>query len=913
MTDKLKIHVYNADKDYPLLKNNSLNNSGKTQEQKPDNIIYILLRTSKIDPSIPAENFGYTYLFPRQKLKQKHKPNHYIYVLYNSANTTSHIKQYKIIKHSTYIEIYLYYKNNWARINIGGNPGDNNPYFAYEKTSTADITFTEPGNNTQGLNLTFVSEIKGKNGTYTGYEYKLNDHPKLTELNSAFNDIKHENNNYVNFIKNIQAKDFRLKTTPALTNQIFNAPNFIEHSKTLIHDNIKITKINIFPTEDKEKREIVITDFNDPNIHINLAYYDKAINFFCQLEIIKAVITAKKQKRQLAELKGGAGSMGGHVGAFCFNNNYNIIYKKYSGDTIADGEYFTDNPYKFLQRSVGNDIEENADRELLFYWRLLKLYKLSLSTDSEEFKLKYTHVLNLYNHSSLPLLSDPNVIKLIADNDGNACDKPEGINKSFKKGYELGNMFRLKGDNGAPDTFMDKSKRGIIDFKVGSYTKLLVDKKLNDDILYNEADLPHEHITTIEQAGGSKQKTQYPLIAKNLKVIAQLILDANTTSHHYGFRCEALGDPVMPLFFGDKQTDNSYSGNKINIFYKNNKKGFVSELYSDNALITGEDKILNHKHNKQYYTLNKPVIYKTLEAIYDSLYIKLHADITNINVLAHFLHINPFNMDNSAIINFVHAKEEKLFNRPLYSLPPIVILYTFLSKFSAEDKITYWGKLYKFINEVFIAQYADYIILTGNEKCKPSQSNECYRTFYCFVGSSIMMRYDSSNNTNHTWPIENLEFFLSDFGHPYMFDKTFNDATQQNYIADLDFIFKNFIYGGLGFLYMNYLALVALHMNFDAITKNNIKQIETYLHKLINELLLPENKHGNNNSGETIPNDLKKISYTSDKAKEAIFTLIQPQMQELTKYITEKNRLVIDDKIYKSKYDITAGAEPSTD
>lgn len=912
MTDDLKIHVYDAN-EYVLNIN--------TNKPTDPNIVYILLRTIKLHEESVTSNFGYAYVLPRQKLKQIDKPTHYIYVLYNSANTTSPIKKHKIIRHRSYIEIYLYYKNNWCRINIGGNPGNNAPYFAYEKSTDDTVRFTKPNSaNLTGLNLIFVKDINKPKLTYIsdeiiGYEYNLNDYPKVSELNPNFNTIKYDNT-YANFIKSIQTNDFRLKISPALTNQIFNALNFIEHSKTLIPASAEITKINIFPTDNKEKREIVVTDFNDPNIHINLAYYDKAINFFCQLEIIKAIITAKKEKNQNAELKGGAGTMGGHAGAFCFKDNYTIIYKKYSCDTIDDGEYFTDNPYKLLQRVSGNDTEENADRELLFYWRLLKLYKLSISDNvTDEFKSKYTHVLNLYEHSSLPLLSDPNVIKLIADNDGNVCDKPEGINKSFKKGYELGNMFRLKATTGSTDTFMDNKTRGVIDFKVGSYTKLLVDKKLNDDITYEESDLPREQVTAPElHAGGSKQKTQYPLIAKNLKVIAQLILDANSTSHHYGFRCEALGDPVMPLFFGDKQKDDSYLGSETNIFRKNKKKGLVSELYSDMDPITGEDKILNHKHNKQYYTLNKPVIYTNLEEIYNGLYNKLHANIANPNVLAHFLHINPFNMDNAAIINFVHAKEEKLLNRPLYSLPPILTLYTFLSKFSDEGKKTYWDKLYAFINEVFIAQYADYIILTGNEKCKTQpQANECHRTFYCFVGSSIMMRYESSSDSNSDWPTENLKFFLSDFGHPYMFDKTFNDATQQNYIADLDFIFKNFIYGGLGFLYMNYLALVALHMNFDAITKNNIKQIETYLHKLINELLLPENKHGNNNSGETIPNDLKKISYTSDKAKEAIFTLIQPQMQELTKYITEKNRLVIDDKIYKSKYDITAGAEPSTD
>ena len=680
---------------------------------------------------------------------------------------------------------------------------------------------------------------------------------------------------------------------------------FNEGRKTLLagYENIKI---DIFP--ESGDKQIFVTNFNDDKIHMNLAYYDRAINFYCQMEIAKAMkqaIALNDEKTQLI-LKGGAGSMGGHVGAFCFVKNSTngiIMYKKYAGDKLEDEEEIIN-----IKKNIGFAVNfnESADRELLFYWRLLKLHnyitkssKPSISSGAKGIyntpksiigiQQKYIHLIQLYKYSSLPLLSDSKQIKLIARNKTGLCDK------SFKQGYEVGNMFK-----DIPN--IDKNYRGILDFKLGAYTKLLTDKDLSDDIEYTKDELNYE------QYGGVKIKDITDI--KYAKVIAQLILDANSTSAHYGFRCEALGSPAEQLFFSN------VDGKPDAYFYKNVKNGFVTDSYKNmpasintpDTFIQSEEhnanKELFHKHNGVYYSLNKPKIYESLNDIYNKIKENIGDNPINPLPLAHFLHVNPFNMDNNVIIDFVKSKPEKEKNRPLYSLPPILILHEFIGKLDDKDK--YWEKIYDFCDALFVSQYRDYINDSLNKKTPP--------VYFCFVGSSVMMRYVSADKYT-TWDTNKIRFFLSDFGHPYMFDKTFKEegkaSKKKSYPAMLEFTFKNFIFGGLAFLYMNYLALCALDFKFSEKYKQYIDTVEKYLHRLINELL-----NDTTQSGEelTAPVEFESVKYDQDKVKDnsLIYTLIQPSDEEYIKYKTEKNRLLIDKVIYESKYDKKSMAENTT-
>ena len=859
------------------------------------NEAYVFISKSKYSPKDLIDN---GHLLRQYKSIQVAKKNKlYVYFCIDrrvTKNTETVIC--KVEPYATYSTFYFYYNNLWSKINIGIIPGMTNTHYI-NLIDQQKLSTNIQGNTSSEFNLKCDNiHNQVKNNKLIFYQTADNE-KEIMRYNPEFNNLLYTNT-YASFVDSIVKDDLRLSMS------FIDYLNFYNEGRKTLLTGYENIKIDIFP--ESGDKQIFVTNFNDDKIHMNLAYYDRAINFYCQMEIAKAMkqaIALNDEKTQLI-LKGGAGSMGGHVGAFCFVKDSNgdiIMYKKYAGDKLEDEEEIIN-----IKKKIGFAVNfnESADRELLFYWRLLKLHnyiiniininKTSHSTSryaivtSTPISTKYIHLIQLYKYSSLPLLSDSKQIKLIAHNKTGLCTD-SNVNKSFKQGYEVGNMFK-------DITNIDKNYRGILDFKLGAYTKLLTDKDLSDDIEYTKDELNYEQY---DQYGGVKIKDITDI--KYAKVIAQLILDANSTSTHYGFRCEALGSPAEKLFFpSDAASTDAY-------FYKNGKNGFVTESYT--SMKPSEEynanKELYHKHKGTYYSLNKPKIYESLNDIYNKIKDKIGDKPINPLPLAHFLHVNPFNMDNNVIIDFVKSKPEKEKNRPLYSLPPILILHEFIGKLDDKDK--YWEKIYDFCDALFVSQYRDYINDSLNQKNPP--------VYFCFVGSSVMMRYVSAGN-NTTWDTDKIRFFLSDFGHPYMFDKTFKEEGKKtkdvSYPAMLDFTFKNFIFGGLAFLYMNYLALCALDFKFSEKYKQYIDTVEKYLHRLINELLYDTTQSG---AELTAPVEFESVKYDQDKVKDnsLIYTLIQPSDEEYIKYKTEKNRLLIDKVIYESKYDKKTMAENTTD
>jgi hypothetical protein len=845
------------------------------KENKGDYPIVVSITTHKL---IPRERFakhhGYVNLLKNDKLYLTINLNnikHYIYVwTYNELKQSI---KCKYEKKNEYIQFYFYYENNWCMITVGNPSGigaitqtvsthfyyDTDKKFYYPKSPTSH---TGGLFNIPILNLAYdEDEISSKpiSDYHTKIIYRFIPKDIRHKFTNEFATLNSYDNKYADFINNsIVENDYRLRISAKITNQVINFGDTKGYYDKLFANKEKVPVIDIFPT--RGSYETIVTNINDPYIHLHMSKFDKAINYYYQKEIFRAFKNAKQL--------GGAGAQGGHAGAFCFINGN--VYKKYAVDKKED-----------IDEGEGEKISElDIDRELLFYWRIHKLHELHNSKHDINISYKYKYILNLYKYSSLPLLSDPSKIDVL--------NKKCPTDKKFKKGYELGNMYKIKANIEGQQKFIipekdERDKYGILDFKVGSYTKLIVDRKLNDVI----------SIETDELQGGG--------IGGNLKIYSQLILDANSSSNHYGFRCEGFGKPMMTLFFGDKEKEETdeYVGSDIDIFYKNEINGIVTEAYTKEEFQVKniENDITYHKHNERYYTLNKPVIYDLLDTIYKEIYryfsglSMIEFNKINHDILAHFLHINPFNMDNKNIIDFVKSKIEKKLNRPLYSLPPIVTIYKFIEKMGRDSLETYWQKIYEFSKDIFIEQYENYI--NENEKT----DNTPYFTYVCFVGSSIMIRYKLENDNI---PVKSVKFFLSDFGHPYMFDKEIgqsisSESETTSTVKEIDFIFKNFIFGGLGYLYVNYLALIAAGFKPTQADVINMNTVASYLNDLINDVLY---NPSNPIQQTTNPND---ALFAPANRLKTVFTVIQPTIDEYKDYLTGKKRLSYNKEIYNQK------------
>lgn len=365
------------------------------------------------------------------------------------------------------------------------------------------------------------------------------------------------------------------------------------------------------------------------------------------------------------------------------------------------------------------------DAEYVFYCKLSMLYQYAVKNN------KYDFIQKFYKITTLPLLEGD--YEIISPKDNNVYN--ENLLIDIKKDTEIGqepknrNYYEIGNLRHGGDTSGEWAQP-LFDYKIGLYTKNQYDYNIN----YSETD---------DSIRG--------------KVRDQLFLDINSTSNQHGFRLEGTGDEsevekyiknelVEAKRMGkDEGTKDEHQGGsryKVNNTTKTKKRTNTNITKAkkltkkrNDILQSGGSNFKSYVFGKsKYYKLRieKNEILKEVKQLYSKLNLSYFTNTkTHLRPLFHLLHINPFLLNNKLIRQFIAAKPEKVENRSLYSIPPILTLSKMIEEiYNANSLNSYITELDK-IYDCFAGKH--------------TFVNVDKDPIFGFIGASIMISFKSGN------------------------------------------------------------------------------------------------------------------------------------------------------------------------
>lgn len=569
------------------------------------------------------------------------------------------------------------------------------------------------------------------------------------------------------------------------------------------------------------------------------------------------------------------GGKGGHEGAIVYDSPNNRLFKKIETDEKTllykvNTQHEVNGKLKILKNKL-----LSIDKELFIYL-LLKTLK-DINNDNIELKdNNYNIELKDINNDNMKLELLIKISKLLFPDDYELSIGIDNINNNSY--YSIPNLRKNKNAT-------------LYDFKIGFFTVDLSEKKSDIQTLYNikhnqnggnnflkkllppfirrnyklkEDSQPlinYNNVTQNEQIGRQPSFNIYDALkhkkySKKLLSGTNYLVDTNSTSNQYGFRCEGIDTPsnntqvinklLRENFYRYSNLTNQKTQKSRNTNSRNTNKNIQRINSNKNNL--NEIKLKNHDYWKINHSNYKNKFFSILGNIIKNL-TEINKSKTDIEynklkiLLHHYLFLNLYNLNNDVLFNFVNpnisdilrvilkkkikdAKNNK--NKfPLYFLNPFIIFEKIGEKMNENQKADFKKKLNEFIKILFVNQYEAY-------------KNKETKYVIAFIGSSILLEDNDFNIT------------LIDFGHPVIINTAYLHNNTYEYFRILKSIFINFIYGGLSFYFMLYIYL------FNDFNDEKFKTVVKYLYECHIIVQTGNYYYPNKDSIPSIGNTIKK-------------------------------------------------------